>query len=63
MTLNSRILFSKAVEELFGVNYTVINSKKLQFFFFTHLHQSKTSLHISYAEKADKIHTTNTEGN
>lgn len=62
MTLDSRILFSKAVEELFGVNYTD-KLKKLQFFFFTHLHQSKTSLHISYAEKADKIHTTNTEGN
>lgn len=63
MTLDSRILFSKAVEELFGVNYTVINSKSCNFFFFTHLHQSKTSLHISYEEKADKIHTTNTEGN
>lgn len=62
MTLNSRILFSKAVEELFGVNYTVINSKKLQFFFL-HISIKVKHLHISYAEKADKIHTTNTEGN
>lgn len=35
MTLDSRILFSKTVEELFGVNYTVINSKSCKFFFYT----------------------------
>lgn len=56
MTLDSRILFSKTVEELFGVNYTVINSKKLQFFFFTHFHQSKTSTYIIRRKSRQNSH-------
>lgn len=51
MTLDSRILFSKAVEELFGVNYTVINSKKLQFIFFLHICIKVKHLYIYHTQK------------
>lgn len=48
MTLDSRILFSKAVEELFGVNYTVINSKS---FFFLHICIKVKHLYIYHTQK------------
>lgn len=50
MTLDSRILFSKAVEELFGVNYTVINSKSCNFFFL-HICIKVKHLYIYHTQK------------
>lgn len=50
MTLDSRILFSKTVEELFGVNYTVINSKSCNFFFL-HICIKVKHLYIYHTQK------------